>query len=175
MSILSPAQLVGYVACALGVAAFLQRVDRRLKLLLAGESLAYAVHFVLLANPAAAASGLANAVRLLLSARFHGRGIAIAAVAVYLALGLAFAGHGVGWLPVVSGALGAIAVFTLHGVAMRVVLLVCTTLWLVNNVLSGSIGGTLLEAFIAAASVFTLARMLRARAAPRAAPSGDRP
>jgi hypothetical protein len=171
-SAFSPAQLLGYLACALGVAAFLQRVDRRLKLLLAGESVAYFFHFLLLGNPAAAVTGLANAGRFLLSARLHGRWIALLAVAVYLSLGLAFAGHGAGWLPVVSGVLGSVAVFTLRGVRMRLLLLASTSLWIVNNVLSGSIGGTLLESFIAVASLYTLVQMLRAsRPAPAAPPA----
>jgi hypothetical protein len=43
------------------------------------------------------------------------------------------------------------------------VLLASTALWLVNNVLSRSIGGTLLESLIAAASVSTILRMLAER------------
>lgn len=174
--VLGPAQLLGYLAFALGVAAFLQRSDRRLKVLLAAESLAYAVHFAVLGNPTAAASAVINAARSGLSLRWRSRGIAVAAVAVYLAMGLALARGPAGWLPVVASSLGAIAVFTLDGIRMRLLLLVCTAMWLTNNVLSGSIGGTLLESFIAVASVFTLVRLFRAgRAAARAARDGAVP
>lgn len=172
MSFLSPAQLLGYLAFALGVAAFLQRSDRRLKLLLAVESLAYVVHFALLGNPSASGSAFVNVVRLALSTRYRSPWLAAAAVATYLGVGVAVA-HGAGWLPVVGGALGSIAVFTMDGVRMRLVLLVCTGLWLANNVLSGSIGGTLLEAFIAGANVLTLVRLVRARRAGGPAARGE--
>jgi hypothetical protein len=42
---------------------------------------------------------------------------------------------------------------------MRAVLLVCTLLWLANNILSGSIGGTLLESVIALANISTIIRL----------------
>lgn len=161
MSFLSSAQLVGYLAFVLGVAAFLQRVDRRLKLLIACESLAYAVHFVLLGNPPAASSAAVTAVRSLLATRYRSPWLAVAIVAVNVGLGAALAhGRATGFIPVVASSLGTVALFTLRGVAMRLVLLVCTALWLTNNVLSGSIGGTLLEAVIAAASVLTIARLV---------------
>ena len=38
---LSPAQLFGYLAFALGVASFLQKSDRRFKWFMAGECLGY--------------------------------------------------------------------------------------------------------------------------------------
>ena len=44
-TIFAPAQLVGYVALVLGILAFLQRCDTRLKVLVAAESIAYTVHF----------------------------------------------------------------------------------------------------------------------------------
>jgi hypothetical protein len=52
----SPAQCVGYVAFVLGVGCFLQSDDRRFKLFMAGECLAYIVHFALLGNPTAVAT-----------------------------------------------------------------------------------------------------------------------
>jgi hypothetical protein len=162
MPFLSHAQLVGYLAFVLGVSAFLQRVDRRLKLLIAAESLAYAVHFALLGNPSAASAAAVTAVRSLLATRFRSPWLAVAVVAVNVALGAALARGGRGWIPVLASSLGTVALFTLRGVAMRLVLLACTGLWLANNILSGSIGGTLLEAVIAAASLFTIARLVAA-------------
>jgi hypothetical protein len=46
---------------------------------------------------------------------------------------------------------------------MRLLLLMCTLLWLANNILSGSIGGTLLECVIATANITTMIRLLRSR------------
>lgn len=168
MNPLSLPQLAGYLALVLGVAAFLQRDDRRLKLLLVAECAAYAVHFTLLGNPPAASSTLVSAARNALSLRFQAAWLAAASVLVNVAIAVALRTQGVGWIPVVGSSLGGVALFTLRGIPMRLVLLSSTALWLVNNVLSGSVGGTILESLIAAASVSTIVRMTAAaRAAAR--------
>ncbi|HET9555138.1 MAG TPA: YgjV family protein [Anaeromyxobacteraceae bacterium] len=169
MHLLSPAQLVGYVALVLGVGGFLQRDDRRLKLLVAAESAVYVLHFALLGRPPAASSAAVSAVRTLLSAWFRSAWLAAAAVALNVALALALSTRGTGWIPVVGSCLGAIAVFTMEGVPMRLTLLVSTACWLTNNVLSRSVGGTVLEALIAAASISTIVRMSLAPAETRSA------
>ena len=53
-----------------------------------------------------------------------------------------------GWLsllPIAASCIGTFSLFFLHGLRMRALMLVGTGLWLVNNLLVGSIGGTLLE------------------------------
>jgi hypothetical protein len=166
--LLSPAQLAGYLALVLGVAGFLQRDDRRLKLLVSAECFAYVVQFTLLGTPSAASSALVSGVRTGLSAWFRSAWLAAASVAVNVVLAVRVDTHGWGWIPVVGSSLGAIAVFTLRGVPMRLVLLTSTACWLATNVLSGSVGGTVLELFIAAASVTTIVRMVRAARAEAA-------
>ena len=168
----SPAQVVGYVALVLGVTGFLQRDDGRLKLLVACESFVYVLHFALLGRPPAASSALVSGVRTLLSAWFRSAWLAAASVAINLGLAVALATHGAGWLPVAASCPGAVAVFTMEGIPMRVGLLASTSLWLANNVLSRSIGGTVLESLIAVASLSTITRMALAhRAAERDAVS----
>ena len=53
----SLAQCTGYIAFVLGVGCFLQKEDRRFKLFMAGECLAYIVHFASLGNPTAGQLG----------------------------------------------------------------------------------------------------------------------
>ncbi len=165
MHLLSPAQLLGYLALVLGVSGFLQRDDRRLKLLVSAECFVYVAHFALLGNPPAASSALVSGARTLLSVRFRSAWLAAATVAVNVALALAVSTHGRGWIPVVGSSVGGIAVFTLHGIPLRLVLLTSTAAWLTNNVLSGSVGGTILESIIATASISTILRMSAARGA----------
>ncbi|WP_242334646.1 MULTISPECIES: YgjV family protein [unclassified Anaeromyxobacter] len=164
----SPAQVVGYVALVLGVSGFLQRDDRRMKLLVASECFVYVVHFTLLGRPPAASSALVSGVRTLLSVRFRSAWLAAASVAVNVGLAVALSTRGAGWIPVVGSSLGAIAVFTMRGVPMRLVLLASTSLWLANNVLSRSLGGTVLESLIAATSISTILRMTLAERAAAA-------
>ena len=165
VSFSSPAQCVGYLAFILGVSAFAQKNDRRLKVLNALECLVYAVHFTLLGNLPASASAMVSSVRSFLALKTHARWLAAAVIAVNLGLGFAFAKSAAGWLPVLGSCLATVAVFLMRGIPMRLVLLVATLFWLANNIVSRSIGGTLLESVIAAVSVTTIWRMLRSRSA----------
>lgn len=158
-SFFSLAQLLGYAALILGVSAFLQKSDRRLKVLIATESLAYVAHFILLGNYAASGSALASCLRMLVSLKSRAKGWIAFFVAVSLFIGVFFSKGWCGWLPVVASSLATVAVFALHGVVMRLVLLVCTLLWLANNWLSGSIGGTVLETIIALVNLWTIVRL----------------
>jgi len=159
--LLSPAQLAGYVAFVLGVTAFLQRDDRRLKFFLASECAAYVVHFILLGNPTAAASSAVSGGRTLITFWSRSRRLALLFMATYLVVGATLANSLAAWWPVVGSSLATWAVFRMHGIRMRLVMLVSTSMWLTNNILSGSVGGTLLEALIAIANVTTIARMVR--------------
>jgi hypothetical protein len=172
MNPFSPAQLAGYVALVLGVAAFLQRDDRRLKLLIAIECFVYVGHFTLLGRPPAASSAAVSGVRNLASVWFRSAWLAAGSVAANVAVALWLDTRGSGWIPVAGSCVGAIAVFTLEGVRMRLLLLSSTALWLLNNVLSRSIGGVVLETLIAAASLTTIARMVAAGPEPVAKAEG---
>jgi hypothetical protein len=164
---------VGYVALVLGVSAFLQRQDLRLKVLIVAECVVYAAHFALLGNPPAAVSALVTAARTGLSIRWRARWLAAASGALTILLALAVGTHGRGWIPVFGATVGGAAMFLLHGVALRLSLLVSTACWLTNDILSGSVGGTLLETLVAMASISTIVRLaIAARAAGRSAAPG---
>jgi hypothetical protein len=157
---LTPAQLFGYLAFALGVASFLQKSDRRFKWFMAGECLAYVVHFLLLGVPTAAASSGVSLVRSLLSLYTRARpGLPEGWLRSNLLLGWELATQWWNWLPLLASTIGTLALFLLHGIRMRVVMLGGTLLWIVNNVLSGSIGGTALELTILVVNCSTIWRL----------------
>jgi hypothetical protein len=149
MHFFSPAQLAGYIALALGITAFLQKHDDRLKFFNATQGLFYALHFVLLGNLPAGSSSLLSSLRSFLSLRFRS-----------LLLGAALAANKAGWLPVIASCIATVAIFTLRGIPFRCVLLASTLLWLANNILTGSIGGTILELANALINLTTMLRML---------------
>lgn len=159
MQFFSPAQCIGYVAFVFGVTAFLQKDDRRLKLLIASECLAYTLHFRMLGNLPASLSAFVSSGRCLLALKTRSIVLAVLIIALNLALGVAYVTTNAGWLPVISSCLGTVAVFALEGLAMRLVLMVCTLLWLANNIITGSVGGTLLETTIALANLATMIRL----------------
>lgn len=165
----APAQCVGYSAFVLGVAAFLQKDDRRFKLLMAGECLAYIVHFALLGNPTAVASSTMSLLRSVLALTTRSLWVAAGVVAMNLVLGMSLAVRATDWLPLAASCIGTLALFLLRGIPMRLAMLCGTGLWIANNVIAGSIGGTALEIVIAAVNATTILRMARAARLAQAA------
>ncbi len=161
----SPAQCVGYAAFVLGVGSFLQTDDRRFKLFMAGECLAYIVHFALLGNPTAVASSTMSFLRSVLALRTRSIWVAVAVVACNLALGCVLVRQPADWLPLAASCIGTLALFLLQGIPMRLAMLVGTCLWIANNVIAGSIGGTALEVVVALVNVTTIIRLSRSRTA----------
>lgn len=159
---LSLAQLTGYVAFLLGLVSFLQKDDRRLRALIGTQAFSYAVHFFLLGSPAAAAASLVTSGRAFISLYTRSKYVAGAILATNLTLGALTATSAVGWLPVAASCSGTIAFFWFDGIGLRLVLLFATLCWLVNNLVLGSIGGTLLELVIGAANAVTCYRLWRA-------------
>lgn len=162
----SPAQCVGYVAFVLGVASFLQRDDRRFKQFMAAECFAYIIHFLLLGNPTAVASATMSLLRSVLALRSRSPWVALVIVAANIGLGLHLATRPSDWLPLAASCVGTLALFLLQGIPMRLAMLCGTGLWVANNLVSGSIGGSALEIVIAAVNTRTIWLMAReARAA----------
>lgn len=157
----SPAQLLGYVAFVLGVGSFLQKNDRRFKIFMTGECIAYVVHFWLLGNPTAMASSLMSTTRSVLSLYTRSLWVAIGVVAVNLALGFGLVEHWWNWFPLLASCIGTLALFLLTGVRMRIAMLFGTVLWIANNLISGSIGGSALEIVIFVVNCHTIWRMRR--------------
>ncbi len=168
---LSPAQLTGYAAFVLGVVSFLQTDDRRLKAMIGMQAFSYAVHFYLLGSLPAMAASLVTCVRAIVSLRTRSPVVAAVILATNLGLGVVTAEVGVGFWLVAAATAGTVAFFWFDGIALRVVLLGSTACWLANNLIVGSIGGTLLELFIGASNASTCYRLWRARG--RARPGAD--
>jgi len=157
---LSPAQCVGYIAFVFGIATFLQRDDRRLKILNACECVAYVAHFLMMGSTAWASS-VVSGLRSVTSLKFNSRWLAFFFMALNIAVGFVLVRTPAGWLPVIGSCLAAWGMFTMQGLPMRVVMLACTLCWLANNILLHSIGGTALETGIATVSLYTIISMWR--------------
>ena len=155
-------QLVGYAAFLIGVVSFLQRDDRRLRAMIALQAFSYAVHFFLLGSAIAAFASIVTCTRALVSLYTRSPLVALVILGVNLTFGLLTVHTAAGWLPVIASSAGTIAFFWFSGLMLRFILLGSTLCWLINNLLLGSIGGTLLELFIGVANGITCYRLWRA-------------
>lgn len=155
----TPAQLFGYAAFVFGMACFAQTDDRRFKIFMALECAAYIVHFALLGQPTAVASTAVSLGRSLASLKLRTPEVGLFFVVLSLACGVWLHAGWASLLPIAASCIGTTALFFLQGLRMRVLMLVGTLLWLVNNLLVGSVGGSLLEACLAASNLWTIRRL----------------
>jgi hypothetical protein len=159
----SPAQLLGYAAFVFGIACFAQTDDRRFKLFMAAECAAYIVHFWLLGQPTAVASTTVSLLRSLAAIKAKRPSVGVFFMLLSAALGLWLMQGWLTLLPIAASCIGTFALFFLDGLRMRALMLLGTLLWLLNNILVGSIGGSLLEAVLAITNLHTLWRLSRPR------------
>ncbi len=159
--IFAPAQIFGYLAFLLGVSSFLQKRDLPFKLLMTLQGISYVAHFFMLGNMTAAASASMSATRSAVSMYTKALWLAWLFIIVTFSLGLWFSRTWLDMLPIVASITSTYAFFRLHGVAMRCVVLMGSALWLLNNILSGSIGGVMLEVTVISVNLYTIFRMLR--------------
>ncbi|MGD8710558.1 MAG: YgjV family protein [Ectothiorhodospiraceae bacterium] len=158
------AQAVSLIAPGLCVLAFADKRDSRLFSILLLANVAFAAQFALFGSWAAAGITLLIVVRLILVRRFRGSAPVMA--------GMLLATVAVGWLTwnrpldataLAAGVLGTYGMFMLQGVAMRVVLAGAALCWVLNNLLIGSVGGTLAESLVLVTNAITIVRLIRDR------------
>jgi hypothetical protein len=168
--VFSWAQIPGYFAFAFGVACFAQTDDRRFRVFMSVECFSYVLHFALLGQATAVASSLVSLGRSVASIYWRSRWAALVFLGANIALG-SWLFHGwVSLLPIIASCIGTLALFFLQGAAMRATMLLGTACWIANNLLVGSIGGTLLELAVAGVNGWTLVKLLRAGSPPRGGP-----
>ncbi|NSL56418.1 YgjV family protein [Uliginosibacterium aquaticum] len=154
-------QLFGYATFVLGMVSFSRKQDHQFRKWLTLQNFVYAVHFILMGNVAATAGMLLSIARNLLSMRT--RSLWVAGVLLAANFVLAFFVVKSAWnvFPLLAAAVATISMFRFSGLQLRYGMLGATLLWLVNNILMGSIGGTAMELMITAISCSTIWRLRR--------------
>ncbi|MHA2938923.1 YgjV family protein [Vibrio sp. RC27] len=153
------AQALGFVSYGLGMWAFYQKDDRRLKMIMCVFNLNHMIHYLLLGSTVSALASFISALRTGTSIYTSSKYIAIFFIIVTLSLGLYLTESWWQIWSVMGATIGTFTVFMLKGIAMRVGFLLASFCWLTNNILVGSIGGTLLEATLTAMNLFTIYRL----------------
>lgn len=157
-------QFFGLVALAICIAAFASKQDDRLMVLLISANVAFALQFMFFASWTAAVLTLLVIVRIMLARRYVGSRKVLVGVllANLLAAALTWQ-HWVDVFPLIAATLGSLSMFLLRGIAMRVGLGLAALAWMLNNILIGSIGGTLAEGLVVVTNAITIWRLLRVR------------
>jgi hypothetical protein len=148
------AQIVGFIAFGLGVASFLQKEDRNLKILLTTQAATLGAHFILLGAYTGAASAFVAAARNFLSLFGNARKIAPLFYSAILGFGYCTYDSSVDIFPIIAGLVSTTALFFLKGIAMRLTFVMSSGLWLIHNIAVASIGPAFMEAFMMGTGIY---------------------
>ncbi|WGW01391.1 YgjV family protein [Vibrio sp. YMD68] len=154
MEYLNLAQVVGYISFILGISTFYQKDDRKLKIVMVVFNLNHMLHYLLLGS---IVSALRSATAIYVSSKV------VAGIFIFISLvsGVWLSNSIWEFWPILGTIIGTYSVFILKGIQMRIGFLIGATCWLVNNMLVGSIGGTLLEVTLISVNVMTIFRLLK--------------
>lgn len=153
------AQAIGLLGFGVSITAMLQKNDRRMKLLLALMASILALHFWLLGAVTAAWMVTIGASRFALSLHPKAKKFTLPYLLAYALLGTITYSEWVDLLPIASGIIATYSVFYLSAIRMRAFLLTGSCLWLIHNIVQGSIGGVLMEIAFISANCFTIKRL----------------
>lgn len=156
-------QLFGFISFGLGIISFLQTDDRRLKIVMIALNICNTVHYALFSATTSMLTSLLSTFRTALSMRTRSWLIASIFVVFNIIIGVYVARSFADLWSIFGMTIGTFALFRLQGLSMRFAFLVGSSCWLVNNVIVGSIGGSLLEIMMISVNLSTIIRMLKAR------------
>lgn len=153
------AQSLGFVSFILAVLCFIQKDDRRLKLMMILMNLNHALHFYLLNAVTSSLCCLFAAGRTAISIKIKEKWVAGLFIILTSFIGYLTATQWTDYIAVLGSCLGTYALFCLNGIKMRWVIFVGSCLWLINNIIIGSMGGILLETTVIVINLTTIYKL----------------
>jgi hypothetical protein len=154
------AQALGLVAFGLSIWAKYQINDDRLKFFMFLQSGILSLHWLFMSQWTAMAISITATLRNYLSIKYNSKFLAVCFMFVFIGFGIATYKVWYNALPVIASVIATFGYFFLHGVRMRTALLTGSCLWLIHNIIVGSIGPALMEVAIIATGLTTIQRIL---------------
>lgn len=161
------AQAVGMISFFLGIVCFFQKDDRKLKTVMLIMNINNAIHFALLGAWTAVGASIFSVIRTGIALKTSSRVVAYLFILVLLVFGLITSNRWQDLFPIMGACIGTYALFCLSGIKMRIAFLLGAICWLTNNIIVGSIGGTLLEITLLTVNMNTIYRLYFAEPRPK--------
>ena len=155
-------QAIGFLAFFVGIYAFTNKDDKKLRIWQAAQCFLLSLHFFLLGAQSGAAITLLAGIRNLISLHKHNTYVGFIFLILYVTVGVLRYKVPLDVLPVISALLGTIAIFYLSGIKMRLFLMAGTSLWIIYNALVFSIGPFFMELFILIVTAHAAYRLWKA-------------
>lgn len=156
------AQAIGMIAFAIGATAFLHSDGRRFRLHLTLFQVVLCSHFIMMGALVAAFGCGISAIRSYASTKTQSTGVMLFFIALLWVMGLPQLEYSYELLTIFGSSVATWALFKAQGIQMRVLVMFNSFCWLTNNLLLGSIGGTLMELTFIVVNAVTIFRMYRA-------------
>ncbi|OLQ96288.1 YgjV family protein [Vibrio panuliri] len=157
------AQAIGMVAFAIGATAFLHSDGRRFRLHLMLFQLVLCSHFVMMGALVAAFGCGIRAIRSYASTKTQSTGVMLFFIAMLWIMGLPQLEYSYELLTIFGSSVATWALFKTQGIQMRLLVMFNSFCWVTNNLLLGSIGGSLMELTFIIVNSLTIVRMYRAQ------------
>jgi hypothetical protein len=155
------AQTFGLLSFLLGITTFYQKDDKKLKLLMLALNINHCIHFLLLGSIVSALSAVLSALRTVTAIYISSKWVAAIFIFISIVCGIALADHISQLWSIAGTVVGTYSIFLLKGIKLRIGFLIGASCWLINNILVGSIGGTLLEMSAITVNLTTVYRLYR--------------
>lgn len=159
--LLSLPQLLGYLALLVAIIGVLQTNDIKLKLRMTVGYVVLASHYVVLGSMVTAGVLLIGILRNIVALKYHSLWIALTFTIIYFVMGIMMMSSPIDLLPVSGASINTIAIVTLQGIKMRLVLIVSSFFGIANAVVVGSIGGLAIESMLLVFGLVTLYRLFK--------------
>jgi len=154
-------QILGFVSFALGMYAFYQKDDKKLKVLMFLFGISHTIHFMFLGSFVSTLSAGLSTIRTGVAIYVSSTRVAILFILLGLTSAIYFADSLWALWAMMGMCFGTYSVFSLKGIPMRIGFLLGAICWLINNISVGSIGGSLLEITLISVNIITIIRLLR--------------
>ncbi len=155
------AQAVGMVAFTFGATAFVHRDGRRFRLHLMLFQIVLCSHFMLMEALVAAFGCGISAIRSYASTKTESTSVMLFFIAMLWLMGLPQLEYSYELLTIFGSSVATWALFKTQGIQLRLLVMFNSFCWVTNNLLLGSIGGTLMELTFIVVNSLTIVRMYR--------------
>jgi len=155
-------QAVSLIALGFCIVGFASKRDDRLMVLLISANVAFALQFALFGSWTAAVLSLLVIGRIVLARRYLGNWkVMLVVLAVNLLAAALTWRTPVDFFAIGAAMFGTVGMFMLRGIPMRLTLAAAAICWMLNNLLIGSVGGTLAEGMVVVTNFITIFRLAR--------------
>lgn len=154
-------QAIGIVAFLIGATAFLHQDGHKFRLHLTVFQIVLCSHFILMGAVTAAVGCGISALRSYASTRTQSSLVMWFFIGLLWVMGLLNVEHSYEILTIFGASVATWGLFKTRGIHMRLLILFNSFCWLTNNLLLGSIGGTMMEATFIIVNAVTIYKMYR--------------